>query len=311
MSKRRHRRRRDPDSAANRLYLKPGGVWFGDFRDIGAGCKSMGTTDEFTAAAQVQLTFDAIKAEQAKAEATSAEPTLLDLKPLYLEWQLVGRGRPRRPETAASGDRRLQKLIDHFEQDMRLADFTPDVIEGYVAMRRQQAGRKAATVAIQTVLHEVHALSGLIRWAILKGRYGGENPFTKVELPEVVAVEQEYLEPGEAYRFLSAAEAGDPFWRALFAFFLYTGCRNQELRSRLVEDVDFEGGWVRIHPNDFYQLKSKHAKRRVPLWPALRRVLQEYVGDRTSGLLFPSPVNGGMIAAAFARPIERVMQELE
>jgi len=132
-----------------------------------------------------------------------------------------------------------------------------------------------------------------------------------VELPEVVPVEQEYLEVGEASRFLSAAQVGDRFWFAVFAFFLYTGCRNQELRSRLVEDVDFKNESIRFRPNDHYQLKSKHANRRVPLWPALRDVLQEYLGDRKKGLLFPSPTNGRMMAGNFGRSIRRVMAELE
>ena len=79
MPGRRHRRRRNPDSAANRLEKRKGGTWFADFRDLGAGYRSMRTADEFAAAERVQEVFDAIRAELATVDVASAEPTLLDL----------------------------------------------------------------------------------------------------------------------------------------------------------------------------------------------------------------------------------------
>jgi integrase len=79
------------------------------------------------------------------------------------------------------------------------------------------------------------------------------------------------------------------------------------LFALLVEDVDFDAGFVHIRPNPYYpERKSRHSVRRVPLWSQLRELLVPHVGDRASGLLFHlhgQPLGGvrGSLACLFGR----------
>ena len=66
-----------------------------------------------------------------------------------------------------------------------------------------------------------------------------------------------------------------------------------------MEDVSFDRGIIRFRPNEHRGLKTQTSQRTVPLWPQLRDILQRWLfaraTPRTSGLLFPAPVSGGVI----------------
>ena len=83
----------------------------------------------------------------------------------------------------------------------------------------------------------------------------------------------------------------------MLATFLLTGARRGEVFGLEVGDIDFSEKLVRIRPNVWRSLKRDRHARWVPLWPQLRRILQEYLDDagRTEGLLFPNTIDGGMV----------------
>jgi integrase len=119
----------------------------------------------------------------------------------------------------------------------------------------------------------------------------------------------------EGHRLLVAAAEldADPDYRGfrplevLIGTALLTGARKSELFALLVTDIDFDLGYVYLRPNDYYpDRKSRHAVRRVPLWPQLRQLLVPHMGDRAGGLLFSfdgRPLRGvsGSLDRAFAR----------
>ena len=179
---------------------------------------------------------------------------------------------------------------------VRLAHITAERLTKYLEWRRVQAGRNGRTIAAQTQLHELHALSNLFKRAVAEGR-AVENPVQRlIDKPKLDRDEAVFLESGEAARLLAAAKGLDaesgrnaiPFLYPLIGAYLYTGGRPEEVRGLQVEDIDFDRGFVIFRPNQWRELKRRWSKRTVPLWPDLRSILRAYVADREEGLLFPS-----------------------
>jgi integrase len=90
------------------------------------------------------------------------------------------------------------------------------------------------------------------------------------------------------YRILSSAEiealiaAADPRYRAIIATGVFAGPRISEALALVWEDIDFDGGFVRIRyqldrrTRERVELKTKGSRRDVVLMPSLARVLREH-----------------------------------
>jgi integrase len=91
------------------------------------------------------------------------------------------------------------------------------------------------------------------------------------------------------------------FMYPLLATFLLTGGRGREVFGLLLADVSLRRGTVSIRPNQWRQLKTKAARRTVPLFPQLRAIIEPHLEARRAegaiddDLLFPSRDTGGMI----------------
>src|SRR5439155_7974207 len=140
-------------------------------------------------------------------------------------------------------------------------------------------------------------VSNLWMYAKAEGLVTGDNPVPSVK--ELERVERSpsdavWLETGEVVRLLAAAGElaaaphGTRGLAALLATFLYTGGRKQEILGLERSDVDVAGGYVHIQPNRWRGLKSRHSRRRVPLWPVLQRILETHLCSLppTGALLF-------------------------
>ena len=113
-------------------------------------------------------------------------------------------------------------------------------------------------------------------------------------------------------RFLEACDA----WQfPLLLTFLLTGMRPGELTHLLLpDDLDLEGGWLRVRnkPQLGWQVKTRN-ERDIPIVPELVEVLRATLGDRTSGPLFrqrrfsgsQEPPLAGLGAAALQRELVR------
>jgi integrase len=117
------------------------------------------------------------------------------------------------------------------------------------------------------------------------------NPTTGLELPAYRGRRDRIVTPAEAVQLLSVLPDAD---RAVWATALYAGLRRGELQALRHEDVELDGGRLRVERSwDQYegaldQPKSQAARRAVPIAPLLGRHLQEHLalGDRHDGLVF-------------------------
>lgn len=127
------------------------------------------------------------------------------------------------------------------------------------------------------------------------------------------------LDPPERTRHLTAAQArrlldradrewadaagGGPRWRAhrlatLVRLYLYTGLRASEGLGLRVEDVGLAAGAIEVRPNGRRHLKTRAARRRVPIAEPLRGALESWLPEVDSEWLFPGsrregPWSGG------------------
>ena len=264
--------------------------------------------------------------ERLEAAQTNADdPLLLTYAKHHLKAKEQSRRRAQ--STISRDERALRIILDFFGRDVRLSGITVADLTGYIAHRRVQPGSKPdTTIAEQTILHELHALSGLYRRAVAEGK-AVSNPIAVLkdlgEKPIVERAEAVYLEIDEGARLISAAKALDsqphsraiPYLYPVLTTFLLTGGRWAEVLGLLLDDIDLDRGFISFRPNLWRQLKRKRHQRSVPLWPQLRETLTDYVEshDRQDGdLLFPSPrgglikdLRGSMRAAVAAAKIEK------
>lgn len=88
-----------------------------------------------------------------------------------------------------------------------------------------------------------------------------------------------------------------PFIHALIATFLLTGGRKAEVLGLEVADISFQRNTVTFRPHVHRRLKTPTSHRTIPLQPQLKEILRTHLREHgiVGGLLFPSPVHGGMI----------------
>jgi integrase len=294
----------------DRLYYRDERGWYADFRDYrdtGGGREAMvpdgernATQDRDVANALAAARLEELKELRKSGGGSEAEPGDVLLVEYAMRHLTLKEAEGDRPATVDRNERAVRTVLKRWGTDTRLSDVTPNRVADYIAYRGRQ-------VANQTLLHEIHAMSNLFRRAVTEGR-ALFNPFDRDHLfkkPEVRRKEAVWLEIGEARRLIecAAAEDADPHPRAfphlgpIVATTLLTGARWGEVSGLEVADVDLEAGHVRIHPNRWRKLKSRHATRRVPLWPQLDAILRAYLAKRPDleGLLFPAE-GGGRLA---------------
>lgn len=300
----------------SRLYYRDGRGFYMDLRDLGAGRKACvpegkqsATKDRDEATAILSAKLKELKAGQA-----SEDPTLKE----YAKRHLKVKAQYRAASTVERDELSLRHLVEFFGEDARLSEIDVEGLTDYLAHRRQQPGaREGTTIAAQTLLHELHALSSLYKRAIAEGK-ADVNPVQRLpEKPQVKRREKEWLEPGEAAQLLTAAGEQDadphsravPYLRPILATFLLTGARASEVFGMLARDVDLGNEAVHIRPNRYRTLKRDSHRRWVPLWPQLRETLEEYLEAhprKPDALLFPSPTGGTLsdIRGSLSKAVE-------
>lgn len=291
----------------DRLYYRDGRGWYADFRDYrdaGGGREAMvpegermATQDRDEANALATARLEELKELRKNGGEPETEPGDVLLVEYAKRHLSLKEAEGDRPATVDRNERAIRTVLKHWGTDTGLSDVTSKRVADYIAYR----GRH---VANQTLLHEIHAMSNLFRRAVTEGR-ALFNPFDRDHLfkkPEVRRKEAVWLEIGEAGRLIDCAAAEDadahprafPHLCPIVATTLLTGARWGEVSGLEVADVDLEAGHVCIRPNRWRKLKSRHAPRRVPLWPQLEQILREYLAKRSDldGLLFPAEGGG-------------------
>lgn len=148
----------------------------------------------------------------------------------------------------------------------------------------------------QTVRRHLMELSAMFERARFE-KYMDANPLFKH--PDIPPLDRGsaldpngYLTRSEVRALLSEVVPSPKSpWAVEQAYTLfYTGCRLEELNGILVRDVDFDNHLIHILDYDHRNLKSKFARRAVPLWTKLAAVLDqslERLPRPDNGLLFP------------------------
>lgn len=277
----------------DKLYLRAGRGWYADLRSLGGKREAMipegerhATTDWDTAYGIMKARAEELKRAPTTAPEDTPAPTLEAAAKRFLR----GKARVRRRRTVERYEGALRKFVSEWGGEVKLNDIAPEMVEDYMDRRLSEA-------AVQTVLHELHALHGLYKMMMKRtARLPADdvrrvtfNPVAVLDLPELHRPESEYLEIGEAARLLKAAEALNatphsracPFVHPILATGLLSGGRLGAVLSLEVRDVDFEAGVVHYRPNGWYRLKGKprYAERRVPLWPQLDAILADYIAQ--------------------------------
>ena len=151
----------------------------------------------------------------------------------------------------------------------------------------KRIGGRSGPLSDATRAGYLHTLNGLLRRAWREDRIS-ENPVDRLdpdERPTPSHAETPFLEIGEAALVLEVARRGAHRTRSRaqnyvrVAVHLLTGGRGSEVAGLEKADLDFADNWVWIRPNSTRQNvnKVRGTARRVPMWPQLRAILEEYL----------------------------------
>jgi integrase len=150
---------------------------------------------------------------------------------------------------------------------------------------------------IQTTLLPLRAI---FRRAISRGDLA-INPCAGLELPAVRGRRERFASAEEADELIAALPRED---QAIWATAMYAGLRLGELRALRVEDVDLDGGVIRVERGwdpveGEIKLKSHAGRRKVPLIPLLRSFLAAHLNRtaRTGADLIFGRTAGGPFTA--------------
>lgn len=168
-------------------------------------------------------------------ERASKTLTVKEFAPLYLERH----AKPRK-KTWPEDDRRLAKYVLPALGTRRLAD----VRRSDVAALHSQIGRRAPSEA-----NRVLALVGVMLTCAEKWGYlpeGTPNAARGIESHKEKSRDR-YVTPRELPRLVEAIDQEEnPFVRALFWTYLFTGCRRSELLALTWDNVDFDRREIRL-----------------------------------------------------------------
>ena len=302
-----------------RMYHRPGRGWYGDFRnyaDVGGAQEALkpegssgATADQGQATLLFARRLEYLQARRVGRIPAPAAPVLVPTMTAYLN---------RHGELkAADGRARSATIARERVRLATIAEWWGDPRLDAIGLRQlNELKLRLKGRAAQTVCHYLNAVSSLLQSAVSDG-YMPYNVAQGAKRPQVRRGEVPYLESADGFKLLVAAGELDesPEYRgvrplkALVGTALLTGARRSELLALLVGDVDFDAGVVHFRPNAHYgDRKSRHAVRKVPLWPQLRAILVPVAGDQApGGLLFPARDGGPLtdvreaLAQAFTR----------
>ena len=146
----------------------------------------------------------------------------------------------------------------------RVCDLNVNHVANFISELREE-GKKAATINLA-----LGPLSGMMRTAVRRG-LAAQNPVGQLdrhERPKNDARRMEILDTDEIKLVLSSASKT---FYVILATAIFTGMRMGELLRLTWEDIDWEGGVVRIP-----DAKTRAGVREVVMMPALQQILAKH-----------------------------------
>lgn len=214
---------------------------------------------------------------------------------------------------------RLRLAVEFFGAKRALESIEVPDVEAWLAWLQERPGRRGNRALSGGALrHYLNALSNLYRRAQAERVVQpGYNPAAAMlEKPTAKRDEARWLEVHEAALILASARTYKPtnpwtsqdgkpadrgptipFIHTVVATFLLTGGRKAEVLGLEVGDINFQRNTVTFRPHMHRRLKTPTSHRTIPLQPQLKEILYAHVREHAiaGGLLFPSPVHGGMV----------------
>lgn len=184
---------------------------------------------------------------------------------VFLKWH--------RHEHRESSTRRLvyslAAIAEHLGEETPLAQIQPRDVEGF------KAARAAAGIKPITIRHDLHALSGLVKYARVLGLVD-HDPMAGIKIPsDRYAVRIHPLSAQEENTYMKAA-AGT--LKAVAVLMLGTGIRPGEALALSVADVDLSNQTLHIRDG-----KTPAARRSIRLVGEAWRVASNHAGPARRG----------------------------
>lgn len=178
-----------------------------------------------------------------------------------------------------------------------LGSVTSFDIEKLKVEMKRSTNKQGRPYTAATIKHQLVLLKRLYKLAKIWGKYEGENPMDKVEIPRLDNEKTEFLTEEETQNLLAVLDSWPCENSAAFVrFALYTGMRRGELFKMTWNDVDFERNMTRLR-------EPKGGKTlTVPVSAEAIAVLRNL--PVTSTFVFPGK-NGGM-RTDFKGPWQRI-----
>jgi integrase len=186
----------------------------------------------------------------------------------YDKWLTHGRKRP------YNDRQRYHNHLKEYLENVPLAALSPAKLEEVKEFLFRK-GLAPATVKHCLVIVR-HAINQAISW----GMWSGDNPVTKIKLPQVQNKRERFLTYAEAQRLIAELGKRSVIAQRMAIVSLETGLRAGEIRSMRWQDIDFNARTINVRGKGGYD-------RQVHLTEAVQSVLENQPRGQ-SGYVFES-----------------------
>ncbi len=214
-------------------------------------------------------------------------------------------------ETTIGG---METHLNHLRRVLGASLALPGVdledLQGYVDKRGKDPGLGGKKLSAATIKKELTTLRTLWNWAKDAGHVSGRLPLKGLRYPKenekppfqtlaeierrigrgTLSEEEQsdlwgalFLTTTELAELLAYVRAttSHEFLYPMFVFAAHTGARRSEMLRSEIDDIDFAAGQITIREKK--RVRGRLTTRSVPLSPALRQVLRQYIGAHPGG----------------------------
>ena len=233
---------------------------------------------------------EALQAEAEKAALTFGEV----FKEKYLPHIRDNR---RNPESVTNEEILFRLWVDPVIGKRPLAEIMP------LHLERIKANVSKAGRAPRTARYTMELVRQVFNYAMRQGLYAGENPASKVKLPQVDNRRMRFLSREEAEALLENLAARSKTTHDMATLSLYAGLRFGEITALQWADVDLDRGTLLLRD-------TKSGKTRAAFMnEQIKAVLASRLKGKPSDYVFPDRKHGGRIgkiSSAFIRAVNEL-----